>query len=86
MNPVVVVPGIKGSGLEGFYAMDPSTSWSFGKAVGGTSLKNLLLAANGEADQWDDVLNRPTQLLGPAYAKLVPINLALGLGSRPAAT
>lgn len=27
-NPVIVIPGIKGSGLENLYALPPATTWS----------------------------------------------------------
>lgn len=71
MNPIVFVPGIKGSGLENLYPMEPTTTWSGWKAVTGASLRSLMLSASGEADESDDVLTRPTQGLPVAYAKLI---------------
>ncbi|HOX44456.1 MAG TPA: hypothetical protein PK668_12705 [Myxococcota bacterium] len=70
-KPIVFVPGIKGSGLENSYPMEPATTWSAWRAVAGGSLKSLLLDLQGEVDEWDDVVNRPTQALHIAYAKFV---------------
>lgn len=71
LNPVVLVPGIKGSGLENFYPLQTASTWSSFQAVAGTSLQNLQLAANGEVDEWDDIVNRPSQVLTPPYAAMV---------------
>jgi pimeloyl-ACP methyl ester carboxylesterase len=71
VNPVILIPGIKGSGLDNFYPLSVSPSWSSWKAIAGPPLHDILLAANGEVDDADDITNRAGQLLAPAYGKFL---------------
>lgn len=71
LNPIVFVPGIKGSSIDNFYSMNVDATWSTWKAIAGPPLHRILLDATGQVDEADDVTNRAGQLLNPAYGKLV---------------
>ncbi len=71
VNPVVVVPGIKGSGLENYYQVGGAPTWGTWQAIAGTGINNLLPTVDGEVDFADDVVTRATYVLGIAYGKFI---------------
>ncbi len=71
-HPCIVIPGIKGTGLENIYELPPVTTWSTWEAgVVVPDFDSLALGSNGEVDEADIVVNRASQLLGIAYESLV---------------
>jgi len=49
-HPCIVIPGIKGAGLENIYALPPATTWSAGEAgVVVPDFDSLALESNTEA-------------------------------------
>lgn len=74
-NPVLVIPGIKGSGLENLYALPLGSTWSaaeaFEQTLFGPDFERVALLDSGEADEDDRVVNRASQLLPLAYGSLV---------------
>lgn len=74
-NPVIVIPGIKGSGLENYYPLPPATTWSaveaFEQTLLGPNFDQIALDDSGEADEDESVITRASQLLPIAYASLV---------------
>jgi hypothetical protein len=74
-NPVIVIPGIEGSGLENAYALPPATTWSaaeaFEQTLFGPNFDQMALDESGEADEDERVVTRATQLLPIAYGSLV---------------
>src|SRR5262249_28381504 len=76
MRPCIVIPGIKGTGLENFYPMPPATTWSTWWAaesalLGRIDFDSLALDPEGVVDRTDEVVNRPYQLIAIAYASFV---------------
>jgi hypothetical protein len=76
VRPCVVIPGIKGTGLENFYPVAPATTWSTWWAgesalLGRIDFDTLALDSEGVVDRADDVVTRPYQLLAVAYASFV---------------
>jgi hypothetical protein len=67
VRPIIVVPGIKGTGLENIYDLPPTTTWSVAKAAEqtafGPEFDQLVLNRDGVADEQESVVNRPSQLL-----------------------
>ncbi len=74
-NPTIVVPGIKGSSLENFYALEPENMWSAGNAftsqVFGRAFTDLALDPSGTSDFAPRVTTRANGLLPVAYERLV---------------
>jgi hypothetical protein len=71
-HPCIVVPGIKGTGLENIYELPPASTWSVVEAgVVVPDFDSLALDPNGEVDETDIVVNRASQLLGLAYESFV---------------
>lgn len=70
-HPCIVIPGIKGTGLENIYALPPVTTWSawegVGQALGDVDFDGLSLEDNALVDEAETVVNRGSQLLGIAY-------------------
>jgi len=71
-HPCIVIPGIKGTGLENIYELPPATTWSTWEAgVVAPDFDSLALETNGEVDEAEIVVNRASQLLGVAYDSFV---------------
>jgi hypothetical protein len=71
-HPCIVIPGIKGTGLENIYELPPVTTWStWEAAVAPPDFDSLALDSNGDVDDAEIVLNRASQLLGVAYDSFV---------------
>ncbi len=71
-HPCIVVPGIKGTGLENIYALPPATTWSTLEAgVVVPDFESLALDSGAEVDETETVVNRASQLLGIAYESFV---------------
>lgn len=71
-HPCIVVPGIKGTGLENIYELPSTTTWSTWEAgVVVPHFDSLALESNGEVDEAQIVVNRPSQLLAIAYQSFV---------------
>jgi len=71
-HPCIVIPGIKGTGLENIYELPPATTWSTWEAgVVAPDFDSLALESNGEVDEAEIVVNRASQLLGVAYDSFV---------------
>jgi len=74
-RPSIVVPGIKGTSLENYYAVDPAQIWSTLGAleteVFGPDFTSLALDPSARTDLASDILVRPYQALSAAYAPLV---------------
>jgi hypothetical protein len=74
-HPCIVIPGIKGTGLQNIYALPPTTTWSTWEGaeqgLGDPHIQNLLLSASGELDLSETVVNEPLQLLRIAYQSFV---------------
>ena len=71
-HPCIVVPGIKGTGLENIYELPPATTWSAWDAgVVVPDFDSLSLNDSGQVDEAETVVNRASQLLGIAYESFV---------------
>ena len=71
-HPCIVIPGIKGTGLENIYELPPATTWSTWEAgVVAPDFDSLALESKGEVDESEIVVNRASQLLGVAYDSFV---------------
>lgn len=71
-HPCIVVPGIKGTGLENIYELPPATTWSTLEAgVVVPDFDSLALDSGADVDETDFVVNRASQLLGIAYDSFV---------------
>ena len=71
-HPCIVIPGIKGTGLENIYELPPATTWStWEAAVVAPDFDSLALETNGEVDEAEIVVNGASQLLGVAYDSFV---------------
>jgi hypothetical protein len=71
-HPCIVVPGIKGTGLENIYTLPPATTWSTLEAgIAILDFDSLALDANALVDETETVVNRASQLLGIAYEPFV---------------
>lgn len=74
-HPCIVIPGIKGTGLENIYALPPAATWSMwegvAQALGDVDFDSLSLEDNALVDEAETVVNRASQLLGIAYGSFV---------------
>lgn len=73
-RPCIVIPGILGSSLEDFYPLSPEASWSAEAVVKSKLIApdfDALALDSADADLTEDVITRPSALLGPAYGPLV---------------
>src|SRR6266705_2406561 len=73
MPPSIVIPGIKGTGLENVYPITPVTTWSvWGQLDASLLVKmdfaSLALDPTGTVDQSAEVVTRSQQLLSVAYS------------------
>jgi len=67
-HPCIVIPGIKGTGLENIYELPPATTWSVADAGAIVpDFDSLALDANALVDETVTVFNRASQLLDVAY-------------------
>jgi hypothetical protein len=73
--PCIVIPGIQGSSLENCYPIAPETTWSTSQVVEtrfvAPDFDSLALDDPGDADATEQVVTRPSALLGAAYGPLV---------------
>ncbi|MGO9607671.1 MAG: lipase/acyltransferase domain-containing protein [Candidatus Binataceae bacterium] len=74
-RPCIVIPGIQGSALQNVYPITPQTTWSAltiaGEKFTAPDFNSLALDDAATADDDDQVLSRPSQLIEIAYGPLV---------------
>lgn len=70
MDPIIIIPGIKGTSLENLYEFGLPTTWTAFDAVAGPDIEALRLDPSGRGDLSPFVLNRERQIFPIVYRPL----------------